>query len=75
MGLFMMEEWDRAATHFQRALEFDANYHKAAFMMGVTDMANMHMPEAKPFLEEALKQQPNNPFYHLAVWGALEPPG
>ncbi len=65
MSFFMMEEWDRAATHFQRALELDPNYHKAAFMMGVTDMANMHMPEAKPFLEEALKQQPNNPFYHL----------
>ncbi len=65
MSFFMMEEWERAATHFQHALALDPNYHKAAFMMGVTDMANMHMPEAKPFLEAALKQQPNNPFYHL----------
>ena len=65
MSFFMMEEWERAATHFQHTLALDPNYHKAAFMMGVTDMANMHMPEAKPFLEEALQQQPNNPFYHL----------
>ena len=65
MSFFMMEEWERAATHFHHTLALDPNYHKAAFMMGVTDMANMHMPEAKPFLEEALQQQPNNPFYHL----------
>lgn len=65
MSFFMMEDQDRAATHFRRALELDPDYHKAAFMMGVTEMASMHMPEAKPFLEEALKQEPNNPFYHL----------
>jgi len=70
MSFFMMEEWERAATHFQHVLALDPDYHKAAFMMGVTEMANMHMPEAKPFLQEALKHQPNNPFY-LLQYGVL----
>lgn len=70
MSFFMMEDYDRAAIHFHHALVLDPQNHKAAFMMGVTDMANLHMPEARPFLEEALKQQPNNPFY-LLQYGLL----
>ncbi len=70
MSFFMMEEFDRAAVHFKDVLTLDPHYHKAAFMMGVTDMANLHMPEAKPYLQEALKQQPDNPFY-LLQYGLL----
>ena len=70
MSFFMMEDYDRAAIHFKHVLALDPQNHKAAFMMGVTDMANLHMPEAKPFLEEALQQQPNNPFY-LLQYGLL----
>ncbi len=70
MSFFMMEDFDRAAIHFKHALELDPDNHKAAFMMGVTDMANMHMAEAKPYLEEALRRLPNNPFY-LLQYGLL----
>jgi tetratricopeptide (TPR) repeat protein len=70
MSFFMMEDYDRAAVHFKHVLTLDPEYHKAAFMMGVTEMANLHMSDAKPYLEETLRQQPNNPFY-LLQYGLL----
>jgi tetratricopeptide (TPR) repeat protein len=57
--------YDRAARHFNAALQLQPNYHKAEFMLGVVDAVKLHLDTAKQHFEQALKMSPQNPFYHL----------
>jgi tetratricopeptide (TPR) repeat protein len=61
----VLEDYKRAVNHFQHALELDPRNHRAAFMLGIVEMVNFHLQGAKIDLEEALKLEPQNPFYHL----------
>ena len=59
------EYYDRAARHFRAALELDANYHKAEFMLGVVAAVENHLDQAREHFERALRLSPQNAYYHL----------
>lgn len=69
MSFFLLEEYDRARTHFQRVLELDPRNDRAEFMLGVLEIKNDQEAAALPHFEKALELQPKNSHYllHLGV--------
>ena len=65
MSFFLLHEFDRAVTHFQRVLELDARQDKAEFMLGILDVLRNGDGDAKIHFERALALQPANPHYLL----------
>jgi protein O-GlcNAc transferase len=70
MSFFLVHEFDRAATHFQRVLELDAKQDKAVFMLGILDVLKNEYSAAKAHFEGAVALQPSNPHY-LLHYGVL----
>jgi tetratricopeptide (TPR) repeat protein len=70
MSFFLLHEFDRAVTHFQRVLELDARQDKAVFMLGILDVLKNDYSAAKGHFEGALALQPANPHY-LLHYGVL----
>ena len=65
MSFFLLGAYERAAKHFQQTLDLDPNYHRAAFMLGIMDMIQFRLADAKVQLERVIAAEPKNPFYHL----------
>src|SRR5579875_2664965 len=57
--------YDRAARHFETALELDPKNDRARFMLGVVDVVEFRLDQAKNEFEQALRMSPQNPYYHL----------
>jgi tetratricopeptide (TPR) repeat protein len=57
--------YDRAARHFETALELNPRDDRAEFMLGVIDSIEFKLADARKNLAEALKMKPRNPYYHL----------
>jgi tetratricopeptide (TPR) repeat protein len=63
------QQWDRAAGHFSRAVEFDAGFAAAHLNLGRSLMAVKRFADAIPALQNAAKLEPANPepHFHLSV--------
>jgi tetratricopeptide (TPR) repeat protein len=70
MSFFLLHEFDRAVTHFQRVLELDPKHDKAEFMLGILDVLKNADAAAKVHFEGALSMQPANAHY-LLHYGVL----
>ncbi len=57
--------YDRAARHFETALELDPKNDRARFMLGVVDVVEFKLDQARKEFEQALRMSPQNPYYHL----------
>jgi tetratricopeptide (TPR) repeat protein len=57
--------YDRAARHFKTALELNAQFDRAEFMLGVVCGITLRVNEAQEHFQNALAMKPENPFYHL----------
>ena len=57
--------YQRAARHFRFALELDPKLDRAVFMLGVIEVVESKLSEARSYVEKALALSPQNPYYHL----------
>jgi tetratricopeptide (TPR) repeat protein len=57
--------YQRAAHHFRFALELDPKLDRAVFMLGVIEVVEFKLSEARSYVEKALALSPQNPYYHL----------
>ncbi len=66
ISFFLLHEYDRAAKHFQHAIQLDEKSHKAEFMLAVVNiLKDNDEASARAHLERALSLQPENPHYLL----------
>ncbi len=67
---FLLHEFDRSVTHFQKVLELDPKHDKAEFMLGILDVLRNREADARSHLQRALALSPSNPHY-LLHYGVL----
>ena len=72
MSFFMLgnyyndnQDYNRAARHFQTALELDPRYDRAEFMLGIVNAIEFKLDDAEKELAKALQMNPDNAYYHL----------
>ncbi|MGH9454979.1 MAG: tetratricopeptide repeat protein, partial [Terriglobia bacterium] len=72
MSFFMLgnynndnQDYNRAARHFQTALQLDPRYDRAEFMLGIVNAIEFRLDDAKKELAKALQMNPGNAYYHL----------
>ena len=72
MGFFLLgenthkpEDYSRAEHHFRLALAVSPDYSRAEFMLGVIDAIQSKFDESRMHLQQALRLEPSNPYYHL----------
>jgi tetratricopeptide (TPR) repeat protein len=64
--------YDKAAVHFEKALQMDPNFYDGLVGLGVTREFQGRLPEAIQYLQAAIRSQPDTPKAHvqlgLALW-------
>jgi tetratricopeptide (TPR) repeat protein len=63
--------YDKAAAHFEKALQIDPNFYEGLVGMGVTREFQGRLPEAINYFQAAIHSQPDAPTPHLELGRAL----
>jgi tetratricopeptide (TPR) repeat protein len=63
--LRMLEEWERAVTAYERALQIDPNYLKAPGKLGTVLYYADRVDDAEVVLTAAIRRQPEDPYLYL----------
>ena len=61
MALGVIDRYDEAAAHFEKALQIDPNFYDGLVVMGVTRGHQGRLPEAMEYFRAAIRSQPDVP--------------
>jgi tetratricopeptide (TPR) repeat protein len=61
VALGVIDRYDEAAAHFEKALQIDPNFYDGLVVMGVTRAHQGRLPEAMEYFQSAIRSQPDVP--------------
>ena len=61
VALGVIDRYDEAAAHFEKALQIDPNFYDGLVVMGVTRAHQGRLPEAMEYFQAAIRSQPDVP--------------
>lgn len=64
VSYFIQDDFTHAAEFAKRAIELDARFDRAIFLLGISRFATNQLKDAEDLLQQALRLRPDNPFYH-----------
>ena len=61
VALGVIDRYDEAAAHFEKALQIDPNFYDGLVVMGVTRAHQGRLPDAMEYFQAAIRSQPDVP--------------
>ena len=71
VALGVIDRYDEAAAHFEKALQIDPNFYDGLVVMGVTRGHQGRLPEAMEYFRAAIRSQPDVPKARVQLAHAL----
>ena len=71
VALGVIDRYDEAAAHFEKALQIDPNFYDGLVVMGVTRAHQGRLPEAMEYFRTAIRSQPDMPKARVQLAHAL----
>ena len=71
VALGVIDRYDEAAAHFEKALQIDPNFYDGLVVMGVTRAHQGRLPEAIEYFRAAIRSQPDVPKARVQLAHAL----